>query len=146
MSLLAWVATVVVAVLLLAAVLLAALFIRRSFLQREGGFDMCVSEGRAEGWSGGWVFGVGVVRDEQVDWFRTFTLSLRPKRVLHRADVVVRSRRQPDAEEVFELPGGHVILTCTTVDAPVEISMNEPSATAFLAWLEGAPPGGRLVG
>lgn len=146
MSLLTWVAVVVVAALLLAAALLAALFVRRSVLQREGGFDMCVSEGREEGWSGGWIFGVGLVRDERVDWFRTFTLSLRPKRVFHRSDLVIRSRREPDAEEVYELPGGHIVFTCTTVGAPVELSMNQSSATAFLAWLEGAPPGGRLVG
>lgn len=146
MSLLAWVAVIVIAVLIVSAVLLAALFVRRGILQSEGGFDMCVSDGRDSGWSGGWVFGVGLVRDDQVDWYRTFTLSFRPKKVLHRSDLVIRSRREPDAEEVYELPGGHVIFTCSTVGTPIEISMSESSATAFLAWLEGAPPGGRLVG
>ena len=146
MSLLAWVAAAVAAALLVSAASLAALFVRRGVLQREGGFDMCLSEGRHEGWSGGWIFGVGLVRDEQIDWYRTFTISLRPKRVLHRAGLIVLSRREPDAEELYELPRGHVIFVCATDDAPVEISMSESSATAFLAWREGAPPGGRLVG
>ena len=145
MSIVMWAAIVVAAALVIVGALLVGLFIRRRVLQREGGLDMCLSEGREDGWSGGWVFGVGIVRGEQIDWFRTFTLSFRPKRVLCRADLVVWSRREPDAEEAYELPGGHIIFTCTAVEAPVEMSMSESSATAFMAWLEGAPPGGHLV-
>lgn len=145
MALITWVAVVLIALAVLVAVTLVVLYLRRSLLQREGGFDMCMRMGSQEGWAGGWVFGIGRYRGERLEWFRTFSFFPRPKRSFRRGELAVSSRRAPDSEEDFELPAGHVVLSCAVRRTTVEISMTEPASTAFLAWLEAAPPGGHLV-
>ncbi|WP_216853121.1 DUF2550 domain-containing protein [Phytoactinopolyspora halotolerans] len=145
MALIAWVAVILIAVAVLVAVALAVLYLRRSVLQREGGFDMCMRVGSQQGWAGGWVFGIGRYRGEQLEWFRTFSFAPRPKRSFRRGELAVNSRRVPDSEEDYELPAGHVVLGCAVGPTTVEVSMTEPASTAFLAWLEAAPPGGHLV-
>lgn len=145
MTLLSWVAVVLIVCALAVAVTLAVLFGRRYVLQRDGGFDMCVRSGSHDGWAGGWVFGIGRYRGADLEWFRTFSFAARPKRTFARAALMVEGRRQPDAEEAYELPADHTVLTCDLDGAEVEISMTEAASTAFLAWLEAAPPGGHLV-
>ncbi|AYY15626.1 DUF2550 family protein [Actinobacteria bacterium YIM 96077] len=124
---------------------LVVLYLRRRVLQREGGFDMCMRVGSEHGWAGGWVFGIGRYRGEYLEWFRTFSFAPRPKRSFERSELVVSNRRTPDAEEDFELPAGHVVLSCAVGATSVEMSMTDAASTAFLAWLEAAPPGGHLV-
>lgn len=145
MTLISWVAVVLVACALLLALGLGVLFLRRYVLQREGGFDMCLRAGSVEGWAGGWVFGIGRYRGDDLEWFRTFSFSARPKRSMRRDGIDVVSRRAPDADEAYELPAGHIVLACADGEAEVEISMTDAAATAFLAWLEAAPPGGHMV-
>lgn len=145
MALISWVAVVLIALALVVAIVLGVLFVRRCLLQREGGFDMCVRAGSQDGWAGGWVFGIGRYRGEDLEWFRTFSFAPRPKRSLRRHELAVEGRRQPDAEEAYELPAGHVVLSCDVAGDVLEVSMTEAAATAFLAWLEAAPPGGHLV-
>lgn len=146
MTLVSWALLVLVALGLAAALVLFALYLRRAFLQRDGGFDMCVRKASHDGWAGGWAFGIGRYRGEDLEWFRTFSFAAWPKRTFRRMAVEVDGRRVPDAEERYELPAGHVVLLCTVGDAAVEVSMTEAAATAFLAWLEAAPPGGQFVG
>jgi Protein of unknown function (DUF2550) len=144
MGVLEWVA-VVVAVIASAIVLaLGGLFFRRRVLQREGGFDMCLHVGRNT-WGGGWVFGVGRYRGDDVGWFRTFSYGARPKWSSRRSDLTVADRRTPDPEEAYELPAGHIVLVCQVGDQSIEVSMSEAASMAFLAWLEAAPPGEHLV-
>lgn len=144
MTLLEWVAVLVAALALVIVIGLAGLFLRRSVLQREGGFDMCLRL-RSTGWGGGWVFGIGRYRGDDLEWFRTFSYGGRPKRLLRRPDLAVVGRREPDAEEVSDLPAGHLVFTCNMADGPLDVSMTEAASMAFLAWLEAAPPGGHLV-
>lgn len=146
MALVSWTLLVLVALALAAVLVLIALYVRRGFLQRDGGFDMCVRGGSHDGWAGGWAFGIGRYRGEHLEWFRTFSFTTWPKRSFQRVGLVVESRREPDAEEGYELPAGHVVLVCSVDAATVEVSMTEAAATAFLAWLEAAPPGGEFVG
>lgn len=146
MELVSWTLLVLAAIVLAAVLVLIALYVRRSVLERDGGFDMCVRSGSHDGWAGGWAFGIGRYRHEQLEWFRTFSFAAWPKRSFRRVDVAVEDRRQPDADESYELPAGHVVLVCVVDDVDVEVSMTESAATAFLAWLEAAPPGGQFVG
>lgn len=145
MTLIQWVAAVLLALAVVTAIALGVFFVRRLVLQRDGGFDMCLRTGEHEGWSGGWVFGIGRYRDDDLDWYRTFSLSMRPKRSLDRNDLEVVRRRSPDPDDAYELPSDHIVLSCEIVGVPADLSMNEPASTAFLAWLEAAPPGGNLV-
>lgn len=134
-----------IALAALVAAALVVLYLRRSVLQRDGGFDMCMRVGSQDGWAGGWIFGIGRYRDDRLEWFRTFSFFPRPKRSFRRGELAVSGRRDPDSEEDFELPAGHVVLGCAVGPNTVEVSMTEPASTAFLAWLEAAPPGGHLV-
>ncbi len=144
MGVLEWVA-VVVAVIASAIVLaLGGLFFRRRVLQREGGFDMCLHVG-GNTWGGGWVFGVGRYRGDDVEWFRTFSYGARPKWSSRRFDLTVADRRTPDPEEAYELPAGHIVLVCQVGEQSIEVSMSVAASMAFLAWLEAAPPGEHLV-
>src|ERR671910_1850864 len=141
MALLEWVALVIAALALFIVLALLGLFVRRNLLQREGGFDMCLRLG-GSGWAGGWVFGVGRYRGDDLEWFRTFSYGGRPKRSLRRPELTVLGRREPDGEEAYDLPAGHLVLTCEVDHAPLDVSMTEPASMAFLAWIEAAPPGG----
>ncbi|PSL06715.1 uncharacterized protein DUF2550 [Haloactinopolyspora alba] len=145
MALVSWILVVLVALALAAVLILIALYVRRSLLQRDGGFDMCVRGSSHDGWAGGWAFGIGRYREESLEWFRTFSFTTWPKRSFQREDMTVENRRDPDSEESYELPAGHVVLVCAVENEPVEVSMSESAATAFLAWLEAAPPGGQFV-
>lgn len=146
MELVSWTLLVLAAIVLAAVLVLIILYVRRGVLERDGGFDMCVRGGSHDGWAGGWAFGIGRYRNERLEWFRTFSFASWPKRSFGRVDIAVESRRQPDPDESYELPAGHVVLVCAVDADQVEVSMTEAAATAFLAWLEAAPPGGQFVG
>lgn len=144
MALIEWVAAVLAALVLLVVLLIVAVLVRRRRVERAGGFDMSLRLGR-DGWTGGWVFGIGRYRDERLEWYRTFSLAPRPHRSFPRRETAVLRRRDPDRREAHDLPPGHLVLVCQVRRTPVEMSMAEPSSTAFLAWLEAAPPGEHLV-
>lgn len=145
MALVSWVAVVLLALALAAAIVLGTFFVRRILLQRDGGFDMCLRTGGADGWAGGWVFGIGRYDTDDLEWYRTFSLSIRPKMSFERDDLEVHNRRLPNADEAYELPSDHVIMNCTIDEREADVSMNDPAATAFLAWLEAAPPGQPII-
>lgn len=120
---------------------LLALFIRRLFFIRAGGTIRLhlrvttVVPGR------GWSAGFGRFVDDDLRWYRLFSFALRPKRVLSRRGLAVEHRRTPEGPERLSMPGGWVILRCTSHQAPVEIAMAETMVTGFRSWLESAPPG-----
>ena len=92
-SVIGWAAiyvAIAVALFGLAVVLVA---LRRRVLQRDGGFDLCLRlhPGR---WGGGWVFGVGRYDGDQIAWYRTFGVSLRPQLCLVRRELTVVNRRR----------------------------------------------------
>jgi Protein of unknown function (DUF2550) len=144
MGVLEWVAVVIALIALVIVLALGGLFFRRRVLQRSGGFDMCLRVSPA-GWGGGWVFGIGRYRVDDVEWFRTFSYGARPKWSSRRSELTVVDRRAPDPEEAYELPAGHIVLVCQVGNGSLEVSMSEAASMAFLAWLEAAPPGGHLV-
>ena len=88
----------------------------------------------------GWSPGVARFADDELRWYRMFSLVPRPRRVLSRRDLHVQGRRQPDPAERYALPPGWVVITCTHRAAIVEIAMAEAALFGFLSWME-APPG-----
>ena len=122
-------------------VLVATLFVRRAVIARRPGtievsFRLTsMVDGR------GWSSGLGLFAGDELRWYRVFSLSLRPRRVLTRYGFVVSSRRTPDDTERHSLPPGWVIVCCIDLDMPVEIAMAESTLTGFLSWIESAPPG-----
>jgi hypothetical protein len=137
MRILEW-AGIGVAILLAA---LAVLFVRRVVLMVRGGTITLqvrvttVVPGR------GWSTGVGVFAGDELRFYRMFSFSWRPKRVLSRRGLVVDQRRVPAGPEQVIMPPDWVVLRCTSFHTPVEIAMSEDTMTGFLSWLEAGPPG-----
>ena len=121
--------------------LLFALFLRRRILMRSGGTITLqvrvttVVPGR------GWSAGLGVFCEDELRFYRMFSFSPRPKRVLSRNGLVVDCRRRPEGPERMIMPSDWVVLRCTSFLAPVEIAMAASTVTGFLSWLEAGPPG-----
>ncbi|MFC7220565.1 DUF2550 domain-containing protein [Streptomyces polyrhachis] len=140
---------------------LAGLFafgLRRRLIQRAGGTFDCslrVAPEPAEGGESrgavvkeedgkGWAYGVARYSGDAIEWFRVFSYSPRPRRVLARDAIEVLARRAPEGEEELALLSDAVVLVCRCGGERLELAMSEDALTGFLAWLEAAPPGQRV--
>lgn len=132
----------VVVLLALAALPVLAVGVvgRRRLLQRGGGTVELAVRLRPDAAGGGWVPGVGRFVEDELQWYRVFSLAPRPRRRFCRVDLRVDRRRAPDGPEVRSLQGA-VVLCCRTGDGPVELGIEPSAVTGFLAWLEARPPG-----
>lgn len=137
-------AEILLGAVLLGALGLAAVAVRRRVLARSGGsIEMSLrlkpkSQGR------GWVLGVGRFVGDDLQWFRVFSLSPRPRRTLSRRDIAVRSRRIAKGPESLALLKGAEVVVLTGPGGDVEIALDASAMTGFLAWLEARPPGATL--
>lgn len=126
---------------LMLVIALAVLFLRRWLLTRQGStIELYLRLSNlvvGRGWAPGFARLVG----EQLRWYRMFSYSLRPRRVLTRRSLAVESRRPPGGAERLSLPADWVILRCTSHHAPVELAMAPSTLTGFLSWIEASPPG-----
>jgi len=121
-----------------------ALALRRRMLTRGGG-TVDLSLRLKHGTHGrGWVLGVGRFDGDSLEWYRVFSLAMRPRRTLSRRDLRVLRRREPDGPERLALLNGAVVMECRSSHGPVEIAMEPSAVTGFLAWLEARPPGATL--
>ncbi len=136
-----WVVDGFAAVLVLVLLYGIALVVRRRWISRNGGtFEFSVHV-RPQSQGRGWVLGLGRYSGDLLEWFRIFSLSPRPRRVLDRAEVSFARRRAPAGGEAMALYSGHVIAVCHTATGELEVAMSPEALTGFLAWLEAAPPG-----
>ena len=119
---------------------------RRRLLAREGGAIELSLRLKERRHGGGWVLGVGRYAGDDLQWFRVFSLSPRPRRTLSRRDLQVRSRREPKGPEALALLQGVEILELESGTGSVAIALDSSALTGFLAWLEARPPGATLPG
>ncbi len=74
--------------------------LRRRLIQRSGGtFDCSLRwDAPKEGDAGGkgWAYGVARYNGDRVEWYRVFSYSPRPRRVLERSAIEVAGRRLPE--------------------------------------------------
>lgn len=122
--------------------------LRRRLIQRSGGTFDCSLRWDApqeDDTAGkGWAYGVARYNGDRVEWYRVFSYSPRPRRVLERSAIEVAGRRLPDGEEELALLSDSVVLACLHRGTRLELAMSEDALTGFLAWLEAAPPGQRV--
>ena len=137
-------ADVLAGLFLLVAVPLGTLYARRRFLARGGGSIELSLRLRSGKPGRGWVLGIGRFVGDDLQWFRVFSLSNRPRRTLSRRDLSVRGRRPPRGPESLALLKGAEVLELRSSSGPVEIAMETAAITGFLAWLEARPPGATL--
>ncbi len=135
---------VIAGLVLVLAVPLLTVSARRRWLSRSGGaIEMSLrlkprSQGR------GWVLGLGRFVGDDLQWFRVFSLSTRPRRTLSRRDLDVRARRAPTGPESLALMKGMEVVELAAAGKTVEIGLDSAMLTGFLAWLESRPPGATL--
>lgn len=134
------VTAVVICVLLLVA-LLVAIVARRRWITRQGvTCELSVNTG-TEHSAKGWMLGFAVYASAELRWFRTFSLSLRPRYVFVRGTVLIDRRRDPEGAESYALHDGHVIVETKNATPVKQLALDPDYLTALLAWLESSPPG-----
>jgi hypothetical protein len=137
-------AEVLVAIALLLVVPFVTISLRRRFLSRSGGAIELSLRLKPKSQGRGWVLGVGRFVGDDLQWFRVFSLSSRPRRTLSRRDLEVRARRLPRGPEAMALLKGAEVVELRSSQGPVEIALDPSAVTGFLAWLEARPPGATL--
>lgn len=134
------------ALVALTLLLLVALGLRRRWLAREGGTFECSMRLRTTTPGAGWVLGIARYHGGNLQWFRFFSFSARPRQTLQRAEVRVLDSREPDPVEAVSLAAGQRIIRLEVIGpthprAQRDLAMSQDSMTGLLAWLESAPPG-----
>ena len=87
------------------------------------------------------MLGLGRYDGNDLEWFRVFSFSPRPKYTFDRSLAVGR-RRTPQGPEAFSLYSGHVVVAVALPRGHlIELAMTERALTGFLAWVEASPPG-----
>ena len=124
--------------------LVALLTFRRRSIARSGGsFDFSINR-RMEASDKGWTIGMGRYSANHLEWFRTFSLSWRPRYRFERGHISIDGRREPVGREAFAIHSGHVIVSCQTEVGVRQMAIDPSALTGLLAWLEASPPGQRI--
>lgn len=133
---------VVVAIVALVLLPIVWLITRRRWLARRGALFDCSVRLRTTTPGTGWVLGVARYRDDRLEWFPSFSLSLRPRLVFERPLTRTRGQRQPDQYESLLLMDDQRVIRLQRAEADSwELSMAHEALTGLLSWLEAAPPG-----
>lgn len=126
--------------ILIVAVLTPTLYIvifatRRVAIRRPGGSVECSL--RQDG-DGRWRRGVAAYRTDQLCWFSSHGVGLRPYAAFDRRDLQLVSRHEGDAND---RDGETVVVRFETgADGdPVWLAMSNDALTGMLAWLEAGP-------
>lgn len=131
---------IVLIVFLGLAIPLLALYLRRRWLARQGGMFECSLRLHAS--TGGWALGMARYSGEYLEWFRIFSLSMRPFGRFQRRLVSVAGQRTPELAELGSLYPNQLVLSLVDREGETrELAMSQASLTGLLSWLESAPPG-----
>ncbi|MBA2474283.1 MAG: DUF2550 domain-containing protein [Pseudonocardiales bacterium] len=123
--------------LLLLILLVVGFVIRRSLLLRGiGAVEIWIKLSPRR-----WALGVGWFDGDELSWYRVFSLSPRPARVLVRGQLEVLERRPPSERDAIVLPRKTVILACQTPHRIEQVAMSAGAVNGLLSWLEASPPG-----
>jgi hypothetical protein len=130
-------------VLVVVCSVLILLVVRRRLLDRDGGtIDVSLRTarpGRGVTGSFGWSFGVGRYDGDRLLWFKTFSLSPRPRHVLFRSALVLGGRRRPHGAETVAVVADATIVKCGHGDELFELAVPSVALPGLLAWVEAAP-------
>ncbi|HEX6871386.1 MAG TPA: DUF2550 domain-containing protein [Micromonosporaceae bacterium] len=123
---------------------LLAIYLRREIISRAGGtieMNLRLSTFVPER---GWAPGLGRFAGDELRWYRLFSLSVRPRRVLSRQGLRIEARRAPEGAERLAMPEGWLVVRCADrVAGTVDLALAETALTGFRSWLEAAPPAAR---
>ena len=103
-----WVALALVLVLLVPVVFLG---VRRRWLSRQGGLFDCSVRLSSKSPGSGWALGVARYSGDNLEWFRVFSIALRPRLIFPRSQARAGAQRDPDPIESVFLYDEQRILT-----------------------------------
>lgn len=138
---------IVMFVTLLVAMPFIALYLRRRWLSSQGGLFDCAYR-ITEGVPGsGWVLGLARYRGDRLEWFRAFSLGLRPSVSLRRATTAYLHQRPANGmEQVVLFEDSHVILVRDRESRrELTLAMDGDTTMGLITWLESAPPGSHYI-
>ena len=123
------------------------LYARRRWLARQGGLFDCAHRMRDGGPGVGWVLGFARYRGDRLDWYRAFSLALRPSCSFSRAGTSWQRRRVATALEEVVLFDNSWIVTIKDRFSEHEhnLAMDLENVLGLMAWLESAPPGSHYL-
>lgn len=136
--------TSLVAVVVLAGLVVPIvwLVVRRQWLSRRGVAFDCNLRLRTTVPGAGWVLGIARYRHDRLEWYRSFSISLRPRMVFPRRETTVGHQRSPsEIEAVLLFDDQRIIELILGGGESWELSMSADALTGMLSWLEAAPPG-----
>ncbi len=138
---------VVMCVTLLVAMPFLGLYARRRWLTGQGGLFDCAYR-ITDGVPGsGWVLGLARYRGDHLEWFRAFSLGLRPSVSLRRGmTTYVHQRPASGLEQVVLFEDSHVILVRDRLSSrELNLAMDGDTTMGLITWLESAPPGSHYI-
>lgn len=136
-----WTAFALLVVLLCLLAPIVWLFTRRRWLAARGRVFDCSLRAADATPGSGWMLGVARYSGDVFQWYRVFSLSLRPWIEIDRGRSHPGATRLPDAYEASFLDPDQRIVTLAGADAGVSIALPPQDMTAFLGWMEGGLPG-----
>ncbi|MCC2593052.1 DUF2550 domain-containing protein [Tessaracoccus sp. OS52] len=140
-------ALIVVGVAVLLCVPFVALYVRRRWLTGHGGLFDCAYRA-SEGVPGsGWVLGLARYRGDQLEWYRAFSLALRPALEFQRGVTTFAHQRPSSGLEAVVLFDESRIVTLRdrVTSREHSLAMDPDAAMALMSWLESAPPGSHYL-
>ncbi|WP_040162550.1 DUF2550 domain-containing protein [Nigerium massiliense] len=139
-----WTALLVVLAVALLLLPVLGLIVRGRWLAKQGWVFDCSLRSAGET-STGWMLGVARLVGDRFEWYRVFSLSLRPRFTVRRVDAYVASTREPTRAEVASLYDQGRIAAVDSIRGGstdrVEVALAPRDMTAFLSWFEASPPG-----
>ena len=86
-----------------------------------------------------WQMGVCRYQDNDLEWFRLASLSVRPKHTFRRSSLELIGRRQPTETELVKVQPESVIVELRYEGRDVLLAMRFDAYTGLSSWLEAGP-------
>lgn len=112
----------------------------RALAHRVGSFECGARSAGAE--NGSWTLGIAHYGVGRIDWWRSWSLSLRPARSWSRHDLVITGREPLDGADARS---DSYLVRCRYHGQDFELTMSRAAYEGLASWLEAAPPGRRDV-
>lgn len=135
-------ALIMVIVLLIVAPIVG-LYVRRRWLSNRGGVFDCALRVKLD--QPAWMLGMARYEGNTLEWYRIFSVSLRPKLVVRRGSLELLDRRLPDEMEALALYASSEIVRMRVLGAEpysVELAMTTDSVVGMMSWVEAGPRNG----
>lgn len=138
-----WPIISVVCLLLILGVI--AFFARLQSLRTRVGSFSCAL--RRSGRPAIWKIGIAHYGVDRLDWYRTASLSFRPKHTWSRNDLDLIEKVKITDSEGVRVREFSVLVLCQCGQKRFELAMGEGAYSGLRSWVESAPPGrfGRVV-